>query len=94
MCSGLERPDTVPLPTTQHSRHKSVPVAHERHFPNVVEREAVADIEGRIAPVELRPSRVSREGIAGSEAIGSCATTMPRRSTVNGVAVGIVPSNL
>ena len=71
-----------------------MPVSHERHFPNVVEREAMTDIEDRIAPVELRPGQVGRVAIASRKSIRSRAATNPRRPTVNGVAVGIVPTDL
>src|SRR5258705_1965079 len=69
VCSGLERPDAVPLSTTQHSRHNSVPISHEGHFPNVVERQALTNFEDRIAPVELRPGHIGRESIAGRQSI-------------------------
>jgi hypothetical protein len=56
VCSALERPDAVPLPTT--STPATIPCLFRMkgHFPNVVERQALTDFEDRIAPVELRPA--------------------------------------
>src|SRR5665213_1515354 len=45
VCSALERPDAIPLPATQHSTAHARAVSVEGHFPNVVEREAMTNIE-------------------------------------------------
>src|ERR1700690_2023698 len=45
VCSALERPDAIPLPSIQNSTAHARAISVERHFPNIAECEAMTNIE-------------------------------------------------
>ena len=94
MCASLERPDAVELPATQESADESLAVGEKRYFPDVVERQAVANIEYGIAPVEIRLGLVGGICISSGRPINARRSVLPGRPIIYRVAVSIISTEL
>src|SRR4029077_7120132 len=90
VCAALEGPNPVELPSAQNGPSPSVGLPQERKVPNIVERQPLANVEGRIASVQFGHGEVSGNRIARSIAVGGYMAVVPTRTGIDRVAIGIV----
>src|SRR5580704_3316445 len=89
MRPSLRRPNTIQGPPSGNPTENSMQIL-SRKLPNVVEHQALPDIEYRIAPVETGNIDVCAITIATSgTGSGSCCI-VPRRAVVDGMAPGVI----
>ena len=89
MSPGLERPDSVVLPSVEHLTEEAS-VSSERQIPHIVEYQPMADIEDRVPTIQLGFRKVGCESVAGGVAVGGSRAAMPSRAIVNRMAPRVV----
>ena len=94
MCSALERPDPIPLPATQDSRNQTTLIPEERRFPNVAEHKAMTNIKNGVPTIKAGLSLVRRKPVARGSAVRGRTDALPGGTTIDGMAVSIVPAEL
>src|SRR5438309_5207388 len=86
----LERPDAVPLPSTQNGTFEAPSLLCPRHLPDIVHDDAVAYVKNGIAIIQMRKSLVCREGFTRRAPIGGGGAAMPSGADVQRVTPSIV----
>ena len=90
----LQRENSIQLPTRQHCAHEVVPVPQERHLPDKIKSQPVANVVSGVATVQLGQRLIGGISVARSKTIGGGEAVVPTGSRIDGMAPGVVSAEL